>query len=127
MKLLGFIESLRVQCMSYHETTDVEMIAHVDDLFVVGCLKDVHGGVADAFEMKCTYAGKETGNNEVEYSGRRILFTDNELEIQGDPKHAAILLKKTGMEMCKSVNSPHVADEVAGYFGRRHPVIHATH
>ena len=41
MNLLGFIESLRAACIFYHETKDVEMIAHVDDLFVVGCLKDV--------------------------------------------------------------------------------------
>ena len=41
MKLLGFKESFRVSCMFYHETKDVEMIAHVDDLFVAGCLKDV--------------------------------------------------------------------------------------
>ena len=69
MKLLGFIESLRAPCMFYHATNDVEMIPHVDDLFVVGCLKDVQGvyrGLADAFEMKCTYAGPKTGNSEVE-------------------------------------------------------------
>ena len=29
MKLLGFKESLRVPCVFYHETKDVEMIAHV--------------------------------------------------------------------------------------------------
>ena len=55
MKLLGFKESLRVPCMCYHDTKDVEMIAHVDDLFVVGCLKDVqdvYHCLADAFEMK---------------------------------------------------------------------------
>ena len=103
MNLLGFIESLRAACIFYHETKDVEMIAHVDDLFVVGCLKDVqevHRGLADAFEMKCTYAGPKTGNSEVEYLGRRIVFTENGLEFFGDPKHAAILLKETGLEMC---------------------------
>ena len=41
IKLLGFKDSLRVPCMFQHETKGVEMIAHVDDLFVVGCLKDV--------------------------------------------------------------------------------------
>ena len=64
MKLLGFKESLRAPCMFYHKTRDVEMIAHVNDLFVVGCLKDdqdVCRGLAGAFEMKCTYAGYKTG------------------------------------------------------------------
>ena len=64
--------------------------------------------LADAFEMKCTYAGPKTGNDEVEYLGRQIIFTENGLEIHGDPKHAAILLKETEMEMWKSVNSPRV-------------------
>ena len=41
MNLLGVKESLRVRCKFYHETKDVEMVAHVDDIFVVGCLKDV--------------------------------------------------------------------------------------
>ena len=88
MKVLGSKESLRVPCMFYHETKDVEMIAHVDDLFVAGCFKDVqdvYHGFADAFEMKCTYAGPKTGNSEVEYLGRRIVFTENLLEILGNP------------------------------------------
>ena len=29
-----------------------------------------------------------------------MVFTENGLEINGDPKHAAILLKETGMDMC---------------------------
>ena len=72
MKLLGFKESLRVRCKFYHETKDVEMVAHVDDIFVVGCLKDVqdvHRGFASAVERKCKYAGPKTGNSEVEYIG----------------------------------------------------------
>ena len=62
MKLLGFTESLRVPCMFYHETKDVEMIAHVDDLFVVGSLKDVQ-------EVYRGSAGPMTGYSEVEYLG----------------------------------------------------------
>ena len=50
------------------------------------------------------------GNCEVEYLGRRSIFTENGLEIHGDSKHAAILLQETEMEMCKSVRSRHVAD-----------------
>ena len=95
MKLLRFIESLRAPCMFYHETKDVQTIAHVDDLF-----EDVYRGLADAFEMKCTDAGPETGNIEVEYLGRRTAFTENARGIHRDPKHAAILLKESGMEMC---------------------------
>ena len=113
MKLLGFKESLRVPCKFYQETKDVEMVAHVDDIFVVGCSKDVqdvYRGLASAFERKCKYAGPKTGNGEVECLGRRIVYTENGREIHGDPKHAAILLKETGMEMCKSVSSHHVAD-----------------
>ena len=54
MKLLGFKESLRVPCMFYQETEGVEIIAHVNDLFVFGCLKDaqdVYHGLAGDFEM----------------------------------------------------------------------------
>ena len=89
------------------------MIAHIDDLFLVGCLTNVqhvHRGFGGAFEMKCTNAGPKTGKSEVEYLERRIVFTENGLEFQGDPRHAGILLKETGMEMCKPVSSHHVAD-----------------
>ena len=92
---------------------NVEMIVHVDDLFVVGPLENVtkvYHGLAESFEMKCKYAGPETGNNEVEYLGRRIVFTADGVEIHGDPKHAAILLKEMGMDMCKPMGSPHVVD-----------------
>ena len=87
------------------------MIPHVDDLFV-GCLKvqDVYRELADAFEMKCTYAGPKLGNSEAEYFLWRTVFIENGLEIHGDPTHAVILFEETGMEMCKSVNSLHVVD-----------------
>ena len=83
--------------MFYHETKDVEMIAHVDDLFVVGSLEDVqdvYRGLADAFEMKCTYAGPKTGNNEVEYLTRRIVFQETGLDFDGDPRHAAFVAQR---------------------------------
>ena len=102
MKLLGFKESLRLPRMLYRETKGLEMIAHVDDLFV-GCLKDVqevHRGLADSFEIKCTYAGPKTGNSEDEYLGQCIVFTENGPKINGDPRHAAFfLLKETGMKL----------------------------
>ena len=84
MKLLGFKESLRVPCKFYQETKDVEMVAHVDDISVVGCSKDVqdvYRGLASAFERKCNYAGPKTGNGEVEYLVRRIVYTENGREI----------------------------------------------
>ena len=89
MKRLGFVESLRFPCLFYHSFMNVEMIVHVDDLFVVCPLengKKVYHGLAESFEMKCKYAGPETGNNEVEYLGRRIVFTADGVEILGDPK-----------------------------------------
>ena len=131
MKLLGFKESLRVPCKLYQETKDVEKVAHVDDIAVVGCSKDVqdvYRGLASTFERKCKYAGPKTRNGEVEYLGRRIVYMENGRKIHGDPKHAAILLKEIGMEMCKSCElTPCCRHEFAGYFGRRHPVIHAIH
>ena len=105
--------------MFYHETQDVEMIAHFDDLFVVGCLKDVqdfYRGPAGAKEMKCTYAGRKTGNSEVECLKRRAVLTENGLEIHGDP---TILIKETGMEIVPIREfTPCDRYEVSGYFGR---------
>ena len=66
----------------------------------------MYHGLAFAFEMKCTCAGPKARHNEDEYLGRRIVFTENGLEIHKDPKHAALLLKETGKETCKSVTSP---------------------
>ena len=66
-------------CPIHHETKDVEIIAQVDDLFVVGSLKDVqdvYRGFAGVSEMKCTKAGPQTGNSEVEYLGPRVVFTE---------------------------------------------------
>ena len=96
-----------------HETKGVEMIAHVDDLFVVGCLKDVQDvcrSFADASDLKRTDAGPKTGNHEVEHLGWSDEFFSRKTgrKFHGDPKHAAVLLKETEMEMCKFVNSLHV-------------------
>ena len=51
--------------MFLQETKFLHMIAHVDDLLVVGCLsalKDVYHGFADASWNAMHCAGPETGN-----------------------------------------------------------------
>ena len=67
----GFVEYLRVPCKFYLGSMDVEVIAHVDDLFVVENLKCVPHGAAEASEVKCKYAGTETVMDEVQYLGRQ--------------------------------------------------------
>ena len=66
--------------------------------YVSVCLKDVqevYRGLTDAFEMKGTVAGPKTGNSEVECLGAAHCFhSENGLEINGDPKHAAIFAQR---------------------------------
>ena len=131
MKLLGFKESLRVPCKFYQETKDVEMVAHVDDISVVGCSKDVqdvYRGLASAFERKCKYAGPKTGNGEVEYLVRRIVYHGKRARNSWRSQacsHFPQRDRNGNVQVCEL--TPCCRHEFAGYFGRRHPVIHATH
>ena len=131
MKLLGFKESLRVRCKFYHETKDVEMVAHVDDIFVVGCLKDVqdvHRGFASAVERKCKYAGPKTGNREVEYIGAANCVHGKRARNSWRSQACSHFTQRDwngNVQVCEL--TPCCRHAVAGHFGRRHPVIHATH
>ena len=102
-------ESVGIQRITSHETKVVELIAHVDDLFVVGCLKhvqDVYHGLSDAFEMKFTYAGPKTGNSEVEYRRHRSAVARVVYMAQGRPD-----LKVVACTLAKTMAHPKIGDE----------------
>ena len=69
--------------------------------------------------MKCTFAGPKTGNSEVEYWERRVVFVVHGLEIHGDPKHAShfTLGDRHGNVQVREL-TPCCRHEVAGYVGR---------
>ena len=45
------------------------------------------------------------------YLERRLQWCDWGIEMEGNPKHIQELLKTTGMESCKSVNTPITAED----------------
>ena len=110
MKLLGFKESLRVPCLFFHGTKGVEVIAEVDDLFVVGCLNDVKH-VCHGLRLKLNAHMLDKRRETVKFSnwGRRTVFVENGLEIHGDIRRMQPF-QETRMDMCKSLCSLHVAD-----------------
>ena len=79
------MESLCVPCMFHHESIHVEVIAHVNDLFLVGSLENL--------KVRVPWLGL---CNEVQVSGARdgderdgVLGTSRCLEIHVGPTHAA--------------------------------------
>ena len=82
----------------------VDMMAHVDDPFVV------------VLERCWTEDGKQM---KLKTWWRRTVFTDNGLEIHGGPKHAAIVLKETGKGNAQDCElTPLCRHQPAGDVGR---------
>ena len=88
----------------------VELVLHVDDFLVVGeeqALQDLTDKLQAVYELKATIIGwGEADGNEETYLGCTVSWHEWGLALEVNEKHAQELLRCTGMETCKPVNSP---------------------
>ena len=92
------------------------MVVHVDDFMCTGERIGVdwlENKVKQKFELTTETLGGEKGESkEVSFLGRRIRWKENGIEIEGDPKHAEILIKEWGLERGTKVETPVMKTEV---------------
>ena len=94
---------------------DVEITLHVDDFLVLGeeeHLLELSKALEKVYKLKGKVLGPDEGDSkEGVYLGRRLQWCDWGIEMEGNSKHIQELLKTTGMESCKSVNTPMTAED----------------
>ena len=112
---LGCPETKGASGISWNPSTGVEMVLHVDDFLFVGeeqALQDLKEQLQAVYELKATIIGGDKADRkEGTYQGRTIRWQEWSLELEGNEKHAQELLRCTGMETCKPVNSPMTAED----------------
>ena len=64
------------------------------------------------FEIKTSTIGPENHEDkELTFLGRTVRWKEDGIELEGDPKHARLLLKEWGMQDAKAVNTPGTIEE----------------
>ena len=93
------------------------MVAHVDDLLVLGNVENLLGlkrKLQEKFEVDGEILGPHRdGVTEVAFLRRTIRWTRGGLEWEGDPKHVAGLVKEAGLEGARGAETPGVRQDEA--------------
>ena len=96
----------------WNPSTGVQLVLHVDDSLVVGEEQALQDKLQALHELKATIIGwGEADRKEGNCPGRTIRWQEWCLELEGNEKHVQELLRCTGMETCKPVNSPMTAED----------------
>ena len=112
---LGYVESKGMPGIFFQPVKGTEIALHVDDFLVVGDEEDLielRDKLRERYEMKATIVGPEEGDlKEGEFLGRTIRYKDWGIEVEGNAKHVRALLRCVGMEECRTVTTPMLAED----------------
>ena len=90
-----------------HRPRGLEASIRVDDILAVGDdqdLKWLEQELRKIYELKVVTLGPDEQDvREAAYLGRTIRWTDQGIEIEGDPKHLKELLRCVSMQGCRAV------------------------
>ena len=112
---LGFVETLVMPGVFRHPVHELELSAHVDDLFIVGLTKDLRWfqkEFAKLFTTTATWFGMEQDQEqEVKYLNRAIKMTESGVTICPDTKHAEEVIKGLGLKEGRAAGSPNAGED----------------
>jgi len=113
MKESGFTTVLTQPGVYVHVDRGINVMTHVDDFLVTGSLVETtwfENLLKSRFEITSTTLGRNFEKS-AKYLNRTIVWTEEGLSIEGDEKHAQVLLSEWGMSDCKGVSTPVVREE----------------
>ena len=113
MEGLGFVISVLQPSVYHHPSKDLLVVVHVDDFLCSGGVKDLEwlfDNLSQKFELKRSMIMKDR-EEEVKYLGRTIRWTydgsrEGHFEVEGDERHAQLLMQEWSMQTCKDVDTP---------------------
>ena len=111
---IGFTVSLLQPSLYFHRGRGLIVVVHVDDFACVGLeanLDWLYRELSSEFEMTCSELGpRPEHSTEVKYLNRLVKLHNDGISIEGDPKHADLLIHEWGMGECKLVDTPMTKD-----------------
>ena len=115
MERLGFGYSRVCPGVYWHKERELQVVTHVDDFLCGGPesgLRWLRRELAKEFELKSEMIGGDVNDQkEAKFLGRTIRWEDQGISLEGDGKHAEILLEEWDMMDSRPVSSPGVAEE----------------
>ena len=115
---LGFEESTVMPSVYVHRKREVELVIHVDDFMGVGAREDLEwlkDEIAKVYQNTSTILGPEDGQVRSGVClGRRISWTTEGIEIEGNPIHVKEILKSLGMTNCQTASTPLLPNDFHG-------------
>ena len=107
---MKFKESVARPGESHHETGDILLCVHVDDLLCTGVRDDLLWlklQLLKEYELETNLMGDDDDmEKKAENLGRPLEWSEDGLGVRPDRRHVRSLLRELGMETCRSVSTP---------------------
>ena len=107
---MKFKESVTHRGVFQHETRDILLCVHVDDLLCTGLREDLmwlKKQLLKEYELETMLMGQD-GDMEKKaiFLGRTLECGENGLGVRPDRRHVRSLLRELGMENCRNISTP---------------------
>jgi hypothetical protein len=105
---LGFERSVNQPSVYFHRVREIVVAIHVDDFLISGTVADLewlYVALRVKYDLKRTLLTPGS-TKEARYLNRRIRWVNDSIELEGDEKHAKVLLREWGLVECKPVDTP---------------------
>ena len=107
---MNFEESVTHPGLFQHETRDILLCVHVDDLLSTGLRDDLMWPKKQLFkkyELETLLMGDDDDMvKKAVHLGKTLEWGENGLSVRPDRRHARSLLGESGMENCRSIFTP---------------------
>jgi len=114
MNNLGFKTSVKFPCVYFNRQRGLKVVTHVDDFLCTGNPAHLNWMLKELkkeFELTSAVMGpSDVEVQEATFLGRRIRWTRDGIEYEGDERHTKILLQEWDMKEAKATNTPGVTE-----------------
>ena len=105
-----FKESVTHLGVFEHETRDILLCVHVDDLLCTGLREDLmwlQKQLLKEYDLETMLMGQDDHmKKKAIYLGRTLEWSENGLGVRRDRRHVRSLLRELGMEHCRNISTP---------------------
>jgi hypothetical protein len=108
LESLSFTRSVLQPSVFFHREREMVVVVHVDDFLCSGTEKDcewLYSSLKSKYDLKSSVLHPGS-SDEGRYLNRRIRWVGAEIELEGDDKHAKVLVDEWGMSQSKTVDTP---------------------
>ena len=108
---IGFVRGLSSPCLFYHPGKDIRAVVYGDDFTLLGCEEHLNWFKAEiqltwAIDFKARLGPDANDQKSVRLLNRVVEWTPEGVNIEGDQRHAEIIVNQLGLQGAKPLSSP---------------------